>query len=176
MFYNGWIDLLWIYSTHQTVPDAWLLGQPKPKRNNLFTVIFCIRGSSQFSTARRHRFDLVYVTPPRAVEGWENQIQRFIEHLAEKGVIEMEGKFRDGCIKLTTFYCECLRVETWKFNTIRKDPETDISLVQLMNDEKLALQTTSKTTFKTLYLFKRRSYRRFKFSTNLVHSKLQLPG
>ena len=66
----------------------------------------------------------------------------------------MEGKIRDGCIKLTTFYCECLRVETWKFNTIRKDPETDISPVQLLNDEKLALQTTSKTTFKTLYLFK----------------------
>ena len=78
----------------------------------------------------------------------------------------MEGKFRDGCIKLTTFYCECLRVETWKFNTTRKDHETEIPLVQLMNDEKLALQTTSKTTFKTLYLFKRRSYRRFKFSTN----------
>ena len=84
----------------------------------------------------------------------------------------MEGKFRDGCIRLTTFDCERLRVDTWKFNTTRKDPETEIPLVQLMNDEKLALQTTSKTTFKTLYLFKRRSYRRFKFRPISVILKL----
>ena len=49
----------------------------------------------------------------------------------------MEGKFRDGCIRLTTFYCECLRVKTWKFDTIRKDPETEISLVQLLKRRKV---------------------------------------